>query len=140
MSTLSIFNDVTINQTSFTFPFSECGVDVETDFKEKVMAFVRMVNQHISPINLEIRKGAEEEDGQQYYVLVRTIFCCYLSDHGTNLCKIRDFFLLQPFITFLTLTYNFLIIAKNSLFTPVVANTVYQINIQEFYEILVHCF
>ncbi|GFO03100.1 non-structural maintenance of chromosomes element 1-like protein [Plakobranchus ocellatus] len=52
---------------------SECGVDTETGFKEKVLLFMRMINQRIAPINLEIRKGVEEEDGENYYVLANTV-------------------------------------------------------------------
>ncbi|KAK3767115.1 hypothetical protein RRG08_017988 [Elysia crispata] len=51
---------------------SECGLDVETEFKDKVVKFVRLINQHIGPINLEIRKGLEEENGQPYYILANT--------------------------------------------------------------------
>ncbi|GFR65238.1 non-structural maintenance of chromosomes element 1-like protein [Elysia marginata] len=31
-----------------------------------------MVNQRIGPVNLEIRKGVEEDDGHHYYVLANT--------------------------------------------------------------------
>ncbi|RUS78374.1 hypothetical protein EGW08_013867 [Elysia chlorotica] len=61
-----------MNITEVKEVLSECGIDVGTEFKDKVVRFVRLVNQHIGPINLEIRKGVEEEDGQQCYVLANT--------------------------------------------------------------------